>query len=142
MRYVLDTDHLTILQKAQRPEFDRLTARLDQVSEESICTTIINFQEQILGWTTYLGRARTGTAIVKAYTELLMIESYYRDFELWPFDEEAQERFEDLRKQRIRIPTMDLRIASIALAPDTVLLTRNVRDFRQVPGLAFEDWSR
>jgi hypothetical protein len=34
----------------------------------------------------------------------------------------------------------DLRIASIALANDLVLVTGNVRHFRRVPGLVIEDW--
>ncbi len=36
---------------------------------------------------------------------------------------------------------MDLRIASVALASHSTLLTLNLRDFRQVPGLAVEDWT-
>jgi tRNA(fMet)-specific endonuclease VapC len=142
MRYVLDTDHLSFLQKKQQPEFDRLSARLEQVPEDDVCTTVINFQEQVLGWTSYLSRARTADAIVKAYDELLMIESYYRDFHLLAFGAAAQTRFDELRRRKIRIPTLDLRIACIALAPDMLLLTRNTRDFGRVPGLAFEDWSR
>jgi tRNA(fMet)-specific endonuclease VapC len=35
---------------------------------------------------------------------------------------------------------MDLKIASIALAHDATLLTRNTRDFAQVPGLRIENW--
>jgi tRNA(fMet)-specific endonuclease VapC len=35
---------------------------------------------------------------------------------------------------------MDLKIASIALANDAVLLTRNLHDFENVPGLKAVDW--
>ena len=35
---------------------------------------------------------------------------------------------------------MDLKIASIALANDSTLLTRNTNDFQRVPGLRIEDW--
>jgi tRNA(fMet)-specific endonuclease VapC len=36
---------------------------------------------------------------------------------------------------------MDLRIASIAISRNLVLLTRNVRDFIKVPKLVTEDWT-
>ena len=35
---------------------------------------------------------------------------------------------------------MDLKIASIVLAWQGTLLTRNVIDFSRIPGLKFEDW--
>jgi predicted nucleic acid-binding protein len=43
--------------------------------------------------------------------------------------------------EKVRIGTMDLRIASIALANGFTLLTRNLVDFQQVPGLKVEDWT-
>jgi tRNA(fMet)-specific endonuclease VapC len=58
-----------------------------------------------------------------------------------PFDDAAGNRFETLRRQRARIGTMDLRIASIALARGFTVLTRNLVDFERVPGLAAEDWT-
>ncbi len=58
------------------------------------------------------------------------------------FSPEAQERFAALRKQGLRLATMDLRIACVALTTGATLLTRNRRDFRQVPGLQVEDWTK
>jgi tRNA(fMet)-specific endonuclease VapC len=57
------------------------------------------------------------------------------------YDERASTAFSSLVKQRIRVGTMDLRIASIAIANDMTLLTRNTVDVERVPGLRIEDWT-
>jgi tRNA(fMet)-specific endonuclease VapC len=49
--------------------------------------------------------------------------------------------FEEFDKKRLRVATMDLRFAAIAMAHDLILLTRNIRDFSKVPGLLTEDWT-
>ena len=41
----------------------------------------------------------------------------------------------------IRIGAMDLKIASIALANNATLLSRNLKDFGKVPDLKVEDWA-
>jgi len=48
---------------------------------------------------------------------------------------------ENLRHQHIRLGTMDLRIASIALSQDAIFFTRNTSDFNKVPNLKVEDWT-
>ena len=42
---------------------------------------------------------------------------------------------------KVRIGTMDLRIAAITIAQDGLLLSKNLTDFRKVPGLRVEEWT-
>ena len=58
------------------------------------------------------------------------------------FDEAAAAHFERLQQLRLRVGTMDLKIAAIALARDATVLSRNLKDFTRVPGLRVEDWTR
>jgi tRNA(fMet)-specific endonuclease VapC len=55
-------------------------------------------------------------------------------------DKEAADCFTRLRKQGIRIGSMDLKTACITIEHDATLLTRNTGDFAKVPGLRFENW--
>ena len=57
------------------------------------------------------------------------------------YDAAAIQRFQELRKAKIRIGTMDLKIAAIALSRGAKLLSRNLSDYRKVPGLVVEDWT-
>ena len=141
MAVVLDTDHLSVLQWQEQPACDRLLARLDQLPPDDIATTIISFQEQIQGWLAYLGRARKPDQIVLAYARLEIIWRSFLKMNVLSFTDAAQAQFTALRRQCRRLQAMDLRIASIALATNATLLSRNLRDFRQVPGLTVEDWT-
>ncbi len=59
------------------------------------------------------------------------------------FNSAAAAEFDLLRRNKKlkKIGRGDLLIASIALAHRSTLATRNVRDFRQVPGLRVENWA-
>ena len=56
------------------------------------------------------------------------------------WNDESAAKFGELRRERVRIGSMDLRIASTALVNEATLLTANTKDFEQVPGLQFENW--
>jgi predicted nucleic acid-binding protein len=50
----------------------------------------------------------------------------------------CEQQFQALRTMRLRMGRRDLRIAATALVQNVVLITRNRRDFEQVPGLMKE----
>lgn len=57
-----------------------------------------------------------------------------------PFDDKAATVFHRRQGQRIRVGTMDLKIASICIAHTATLLTRNLADFDKIPGFRVENW--
>jgi tRNA(fMet)-specific endonuclease VapC len=65
---------------------------------------------------------------------------FFSKFTVAPFDERAADQFDALRAAKIRLGTMELKIASIALVNQALLLSANRRDFEQVPGLRVENW--
>ena len=78
---------------------------------------------------------------VIAYLELKNLLRVYSNIAVIEFDTDASLIFRHLKLTKLPVKTMDLKIASIALANDATLLTRNLRDFAKVPGLKVEDWS-
>ena len=141
MAVILDTDLLTILQRGSEPACSRVQRKLERVPEADVFTTIVSFQEQMQGWLAVLNQARTEKRLLSAYAELQAMLHDFCRLQVLPFDEAAQRQFGVLRRHRTRIGTMDLRIAAIALSRGAIVVSRNIRDFGQVPGLRAEDWT-
>ena len=140
MIYLLDTDHMSLLSRGSA-EGARIRARLRSVPADDVATSIVSYEEQTRGWLARLARASTMPRQVSDYGELKRHLLNYCSVAVLDYDERAAAEFARLRQARVRIGTMDLRIAAIAVANDGVLLTRNLTDFRKVPGLRAEDWS-
>ena len=139
--FLLDTDHLVIIQRGTEPWYGRLFSRMSGFEPEDFYVSIVSFHEEVNGWNAYLSRARTGEGIVRAYGMFQEILYYFSTLRTLPFDHAAEQGFQSLRKQRVRVGTMDLRIAAIAISRGFTVLTRNLVDFHQVPGLTAEDWT-
>ncbi len=137
--FLLDTDHITIIQWQTQPAYERLVERMEPLSD--FYFPIVSFHEQTLGANAYISKARDAAGIVRGYRIFQKIVVGFAEAQVLPFDESAANTLASLRGQRIRISTMDLRIASIAISRDMTLLTRNLSDFRKVPGLKAADWT-
>lgn len=138
---VLDSDHLSLLDRESGAAARRLAARLSAGAAQGIATTIVNFEEQMRGWLAYLARARTVTEQIEAYRRLSLHLHRYRRITVLDFDERAAVEFQRLRKLHTRIGSMDLKIAAIVLSRSDTLLSRNLSDFGRIAGLKVEDWS-
>jgi tRNA(fMet)-specific endonuclease VapC len=142
MVVILDTDHLTVIQRRAEPAYSRLRARLSKVPPNTIQTTIISFEEQTRGWLSVIARARNQSREVLAYQRLQGLLRFFSEIPVLDYTEADATRFEDLRRSKLRVGSMDLKIASIALSHDGLLLSSNQKDFDQVPNLRVEDWTK
>jgi tRNA(fMet)-specific endonuclease VapC len=141
VKYLLDTDHFSFLQKRRGPDYAALLARMARHSPADFAFSIVSFHEQVLGGHALLNRARTTAYLVHGYAFLLEIFQSYITSTVLPFDAAGAAVFDGLQAQNIRVATMDLRIAAIVLSQGLTLVTRNTRDFGRVPGLVTEDWT-
>ena len=67
MKYVLDTDHASILQRPGAAEYATLVANLNLHSADGIGVSVVSFHEQMLGANTRIGRARSSAELVQGY---------------------------------------------------------------------------
>jgi tRNA(fMet)-specific endonuclease VapC len=129
---------VTFQQAGREPILRRLAA----VPAEAVYTTVITLREQMRGRLANLDRAQEGPALVRAYEQLQATLLYFCRVNVLPFTAAAAVSLADLRKQKVRISTQDLRIAAIVLSVNGILVTSNRRDFDQVPGLIIQDWNQ
>lgn len=101
----------------------------------------MSFHEQTRGCHNLINSGATADVLL-GYELLARTIEDYRRFSLIPFDVAAMTTFNQLKSAKIRIGTMDLRVASIALSCNLTIVTRNLSDFGRVPGLRIEDWTR
>jgi tRNA(fMet)-specific endonuclease VapC len=138
--FVLDTDILTLL-FAGNP---RVLSRRDTVPTADVATTVVSRIQSLQGRFQFVLKAATGEDLLRAQS---LLDGTIRSLALVEtvliIDAAAAAEFDRLRENRRlrKIGRADLLIASITLANRATLVTRNLRDFRQVPGLQVENWA-
>lgn len=136
---VLDTDHLSVLRFGSGSKTAALSKRMAASIDQDFAVTIITVEEQMRGWLSAVGRIRDPERQTAAYEGLEELFRYFARWMIASFDIGAAREFKRHRNNKVRIGNQDLKIASIALTRGALLLTANLRDFRQVPGLQVEN---
>lgn len=131
--HIFDTDHVTLHQR----NHPQVLARLRIIAPTELAVTVITVEEQMRGRLAQLAAPTANPPLV--YEQLRATVDYFCGLPILPFDDHAQQQYQVLRSQKIRIGTLDLRIAAIALSRAATLITRNQHDFARVPSLRIED---
>ena len=127
MPYLIDTD-LVIDHLANVTEANRL---LDKLATQGIAISIITYMEA------YQGVIRS----VNAKEARVKFQIFRRSVPVLPFSLTVAKRCAALREQlkqeqkRVKSRALDLLNAAIALEHDLMLVTRNVEDYKDIPGL-------
>jgi tRNA(fMet)-specific endonuclease VapC len=139
---VLDTDHVSVLEHETSEPAKKLQERLQALPLAEVTTSVISFEEQVRGWFSLIARAKDGAERVHAYGRLKNTLDNYANLTVLAFDSACEALYQELRGQKLRIGAQDLKIAAISLRHDATLLTRNLSDFKKVPKLKAEDWTK
>ena len=137
---VLDTNYVSLFQYPDAQAAVILRERLLASPDQEIAITAITPEEQLRGWLSAIHGQPDVHRQVPYYERLVALFQFFAEWRILPFDDDAAIKFEGFRSQRIRISTMDLKIASIVMTHGATLLSSNLRDFAKVPGLQVEDW--
>ena len=135
--WILDTDHISLLQR----NHPNVKQRLTSIDPNKIFVTVITFEEQMRGRLNQVKQAKSQESLIAAYNALRETIEDYKRLNLLDFDKDAYSCHMNLLRQKIRIGSQDLRIAAIALSVDGIVVTRNQKDFGKVPNLKTEDWT-
>ena len=134
----LDTDCISLI-LYNHPQ---LTAK---AGRHQFAITIITVQELFNGWVGRINDPSQVHNLPELYSKLWTTVQYLQSIEVLNFTPEADNCLKQLlkyhpplRKNRLQ---KDMRIAAIALSIGATVVTRNQRDFGQVPGLKIEDWT-
>ncbi|MBV9851783.1 MAG: type II toxin-antitoxin system VapC family toxin [Armatimonadetes bacterium] len=130
--YLMDSDHVSLIGRGGELS-ERITARIAALPPDSVAVSLVSYEEQMRGWIAEIARTGSVERQMAAYARLNRMRDYYCSTPVVPFDEGALAQFQRLWLLRLRVGTMDLKIAATALACDATLITRNSTDFAKVP---------
>lgn len=136
--YIFDTDTVTLFQSGNA----QIERRRQALPFDLVAVSVISVEELLSGWYALLRRPQTIEQQARVYGLMAETLTFLARLPIVSMDEPAIRRFEQLRAMRLNVGSPDLRIAAIALELGATVVTRNLRDFRRVPGLAVEDWSQ
>lgn len=133
----LDTDTLSLLMR----HHPILTKRI--ANSEPVAITVVSRLEILQGRIASILKAADGTHLLKAQHWLRESEEFLGCLPCVNFDASAVVVFDRLREERRlrKIGRADLLIASITLAHNAILVTRNLKHFQPIPGLRVENWA-
>lgn len=98
--FVLDTDHITLLQRGH----PATTARIIAIPPEHIAVTVVSAMEQMRGRLAQINRAKTAAQVITAFAHFQETLHFYRTVSVLSYDEAAAAHFNRLRQNHKNRP--------------------------------------
>lgn len=134
---LFDTDTLTHFSYGT----ENVRRRVSQAAGETLAVAVVTRDEALGGRTQAVLKAASEAELRRAVERYRMTVELLRAFEVADFSEAAIGHFGRLLGQkRLKMRRGDLLIACIALAENALLVTRNMKDYKNVAGLRVENW--
>jgi len=140
--WLLDSNTFRAYSGRADPHHDRVIERGDHLGWDNVGLPVIVILEVLRGRILYLDQAqrRDPKHLVAALAEFEATHHLVSAFPCVHFDDAALAIHVQKRLFPGTMGRHDRLIAAIALAGAHTLVTRNVADFRHVPGLRIENW--
>jgi tRNA(fMet)-specific endonuclease VapC len=138
--FLLDTDSASLFLAGNQKLIYRVTQEVPHV-----VTTIVTVQELFNGWAGRVNDPAEANHLVRIYGKLWQTTEFLKTIEILTFSELANTYYQRLIQEHRFLAKKklekDMRIAAIALSVEGTIITRNQKDFTQVPNLKIEDWT-
>jgi tRNA(fMet)-specific endonuclease VapC len=139
--FLLDTDTATLAFYNHPGVVARVAAATDPV-----LVPVVTRLEILRGRIEAVLKAASSAELLRAQDGLARTEAFLAGFRLVEIDAAAGEHFDRLRADKKlkglkKLGRGDLLNACISLANDAMLVTRNTKDFANVPRLKLENWA-
>jgi tRNA(fMet)-specific endonuclease VapC len=135
--FLLDTDHLTLYQMGHPQLLQNVARHLT----DQLAISVITVEEQLTGWQQALRQAKDDARRELIYQRMALTVQTLSGWLVLPLSRAALGQHALLIRQRLNVGSNDLKIAASALENHATVVTRNLRDFRRVPGLLCQDWT-
>jgi tRNA(fMet)-specific endonuclease VapC len=135
--FAFDTDHFSLYQVGHPQVLRNVAIHANHAH----ALTVITVEEELTGWQRALRNAKDDARREHVYQRLAQTAEAFSGWIVLPFPLAAMQRHSSLLRARLNVGSFDLKIAAIALEYQATVVTRNIRDFGRVPGLAIVDWS-
>jgi tRNA(fMet)-specific endonuclease VapC len=121
-----------------------VVARAAQIDPARQAVPIVAVEEVIRGRFAVIRQAETGKEKVTLARAYELFDQSFRAlaaFRALEYTDAADKLVEAFKKSKIRVGTRDLRIAAVCIVHGATLVTRNARDYTQIPGLTLDVWN-
>jgi tRNA(fMet)-specific endonuclease VapC len=123
-------------------EHSKVVERWRQETDQ-VVVSIVSRIEIFQGRYATMLKAANGSDLKLAQQRLDRAERDLRPFDVLPITDAVGAKFDELlrSKRTQQVGRADLLIACVVLSRNATLVTRNIKDFKRVPGLRLENWA-